>query len=164
MILCCDKLQLDELQFSYQKNCSTTKCTRLVVEAVSYFARNGTDTYSCSMDMKKAIDLEKHDKLFKKLLDRNFPLVHLRLFILIYMMQSAKVKWKSTLLDAFSIVNGVKQGAVISAILFCVYTDDLIKMPRRRGDGCWIEKPSLLSLSTLMILFFFKLRWMGCKI
>ena len=56
------------------------------------------------------------------------------------MMQSAKVKWKGTLSDAFSIVNGVKQGAVISAILFCVYIDDMIKMLRKRRDGCWIDK------------------------
>ena len=140
MILCGDKLQLDELQFSYQKNCSTTMCTWLVVETVSHFARNGNDTYSCSMDMKKAFDLVKHDKLFKKLFDRKFPLVHLRLFIYMYMMQSAKVKWKGTLSDAFSIVNGVKQGAVISAILFCVYIDDMIKMLRKRRDGCWIDK------------------------
>ena len=140
MILCGDKLELDELQFSYQKNCSTTMCTWLVVETVNFFARNGNDTYSCSMDMKKAFDLVKHDKLFKKLLDRKFPLVHLRLFISMYMMQSAKVKWKGTLSDAFAIVNGVKQGAVISAILFCVYIDDLIKILRRRRDGCWIDK------------------------
>ena len=134
MILCGDKLELDELQFSYQKNCSTTMCTWLVVETVNFFARNGNDTYSCSMDMKKAFDLVKHDKLFKKLLDRKFPLVHLRLFISMYMMQSAKVKWKGTLSDAFAIVNGVKQGAVISAILFCVYIDDLIKMLRKKKD------------------------------
>ena len=46
MILCGDKLELDELQFSYQKNCSMTMCTGLVVETVSYFIRNGSDIHS----------------------------------------------------------------------------------------------------------------------
>ena len=36
--------------------------------------------------------------------------------------------------------NGVKQGAVLSAVLFCVYIDDLIKILRRKKTGCWISK------------------------
>ena len=57
-----------------------------------------------------------------------------------YMHQTAKVKWNGALSDAFSILNGVKQGAVLSAILFCVYVDDLIKELRRKRDGCWINQ------------------------
>ena len=55
-----------------------------------------------------------------------------------YMHQSAKVKWNGSISEAFSILNGVKQGAVLSAILFCVYIDDLIKELRRNKDGCWV--------------------------
>ena len=36
-------------------------------------------------------------------------------------------------------MNGVKQGAVLSAILFCIYIDDLIKELRRNRDGCWMK-------------------------
>ena len=46
MILRSEKLQLDELQFSYQKNCTTTMCTWLVVETVSHFARNGKERFT----------------------------------------------------------------------------------------------------------------------
>ena len=91
------------------------------------------------MDMRMAFDMVKHGTLFRKFSDRKSPLVYIRLFIVIYMNQSAQVKWKGSLSDAFSIVNGVKQGAVISAILFCVYIDDLIKVIRRKKDGCWIN-------------------------
>ena len=57
-----------------------------------------------------------------------------------YMYQTAKVKWNGTLSDAFFVLNGVKQGAVLSAILFCVYVDDLIKKLRKKRDGCWINQ------------------------
>ena len=133
------KFGLDELQFSYQKNCSTTMCTWLVVESISHFTRNETDVYTCFMDMKKAFDMVKHSMLFQKLVDRNVPPIFLRLLLYMYMHQTAKVKWNGTLSDAFSILNGVKQGAVLSAILFCVYIDDLIKQLRRNRDGCWIN-------------------------
>ena len=48
-------LGMDDLQFSYQKDCSTTICTWLVVESVSYFLRNGNEVFSCYMDMEKAL-------------------------------------------------------------------------------------------------------------
>ena len=51
----------------------------------------------------------------------------------------ANVRWNGSLSENFAILNGVKQGAVLSAILFCVYIDDLIKELRRKRDGCWIK-------------------------
>ena len=38
----------------------------------------------------------------------------------------------------FSINNGVKQGAVLSPILYCIYIDDIFKT-LRRGNGCWVN-------------------------
>ncbi len=132
-------LGLDELQLSYQKNCSTTMCTWLVVESIGHFTRNGSEVYACFMDMKKAFDLVKHSLLFRKLVERKMPPIFIRLLIYMYVHQAAKVKWNGSLSDAFSILNGVKQGAVLSAILFCIYIDDLIKELRHKRDGCWIN-------------------------
>ena len=70
LILHGDKLGLDELQFSYQKNCSTTMCSWLVVETVNHFIRNGSDVFSCFMDMEKVFDMVKHGTLFRKLIAR----------------------------------------------------------------------------------------------
>ena len=134
-----DKLCLDELQFSYQQNCSTNMCTWLVVESINHFLRNGSDVYTCFMDMKKAFDMVKHAVLFKKLIERNVPPVFLRLLLVMYLNQNAVVKWEGSVSDAFAIINGVKQGAVLSAVLFCIYIDDLLKEMRRNRDGCWIN-------------------------
>ena len=37
-----ETLSLDDLQFNYQKNCSTTMCTWMVIEGISYFTRSGS--------------------------------------------------------------------------------------------------------------------------
>ena len=79
MALFGNSLGLDDLQFSYQKNCSTTMCTWLVVESVSYYNRNGSDVYSCFMDIKKAFVMVKHGTLFRKLIGRKLPSIFLRL-------------------------------------------------------------------------------------
>ena len=39
----------------------------------------------------------------------------------------------------FSLSNGVKQGGVLSAILYCFYCNDLFKQLRERKSGCWIN-------------------------
>ena len=134
-----DQLKLDELQFAYQKNCSTTMCTWLVVETIGHFRRNGSEVFSCFMDMKKAFDMVQHSLLFEKLAKRNIPYIYLRLLLVMYRSQNARVKWGESLSDAFEILNGVKQGAVLSAVLFCIYVDDLIKKLRRKREGCWVN-------------------------
>ena len=111
----------------------------LVVETVNHYTRNGNDVYSCFMDMKKAFDMVRHGILFKKLIERKVPLIHLRLLLFMYISQKAVVKWKGLLSTPFSIFNGVKQGAVISAVFFCIYTDDMIKELKKNQDGCWID-------------------------
>ena len=139
-------LRFDDLQFGYQKNISTTMCTWLVVENASYFLRNNSEVFTCFMDMKKAFDMVKHNLLFNKLIERNVPPIFIRLLIVMYLSQKAKVKWEGSLSNSFSITNGVKQGAVLSAVLFCVYIDDLIKTLRKEGNGCWINGLTATSL------------------
>ena len=55
-----------------------------------------------------------------------------------YKLQEANVKWRNEVFDFFKIGNGVKQGAVLSAVLYCVYTNDLFRELRRLNVGCCI--------------------------
>jgi hypothetical protein len=48
------------------------------------------------------------------------------------------VQWDSSKSQYFSVYNGVKQGAVISPILFCVYIDDLLVKLKAANIGCII--------------------------
>ena len=56
-----------------------------------------------------------------------------------YLSQTAKVRWGSAISAELEIQNGVKQETVLSAILFCVYMDGLLKELRRNRDRCWIN-------------------------
>ena len=55
-----------------------------------------------------------------------------------YLKQRANVRWNDTLSDTFPIGNGVKQGGVLSPHFYCIYTDDLFKLLRKKKTGCWV--------------------------
>jgi len=40
--------------------------------------------------------------------------------------------------DYFSAINGIKQGGVLSPVLYCVYIDDLLLALSNYGVGCYI--------------------------
>ena len=139
LILFGGKLQLDELQFAYQKGCSTTMCTWSIVETTNYFLRNGSDVFICCMDMTKAFDLLKHSKLFIKLFNSGIPPIFLRLIFVVYRDQFANVRWNGSISSMFTMHNGVRQGAVASAVFYCFYGNILFGRLRRSGYGCWVN-------------------------
>ena len=46
--------------------------------------------------------------------------------------------WNGSVSDSFHIVNGIRQGSVISPVLFTVYMDELLQQLERSGVGCCI--------------------------
>ena len=134
-----DKLKLDDLQFAYQPGASTTMCTWSAIETVGYFLRNGSEVFSCLMDMTKAFDLVQHSLLFQKLICAGIPRIFIRIIVFIYMFQFANVRWSGVYSDFFSLCNGVRQGAIVGGILYCFYVNGMFEDLRRRGYGCRIN-------------------------
>ena len=134
-----ERLGLDELQYAYQPGASTTMCTWAVIETIGYFLRNGSEVFTCQTDMTKAFDLIKHSLLFKKLLQEGLSKIFLRILIIIYTFQYANVRWNSGFSSVFSLCNGVRQGAILSRILYCFYVNNLFSLLRRKSVGCWVQ-------------------------
>ena len=78
------------------------------------------------LDASKAFDRVDHSLLFEKLLNRDLPLVIARLLLSWYSSQQLKFRWAKTFSNWFHTTNGVRQGGVLSPILFTVYIDDLL--------------------------------------
>ena len=56
-------------------------------------------------------------------------------------MQSVMVNWNGEYSSTFSVGNGVKQGGVLSPVLFTVYLDGLIDPLKKKGLGCHFNGP-----------------------
>ena len=118
-----------------------------------------------SLDYSKAFDRVNYVELFSLLLDKGlYPLVT-RFRITLYTSQKVRVKWSNCLSKQVDVSNGVKQGGILSPILFIVYMDVLLTRMKKSGFGChmgntfcsaigYAEDVSLLchSLSSLRML------------
>ena len=113
-------------------------CTSLASEVISYYIRKKTSVFCCLLDLKKAFDKVKFSTLFTKLLDKGMPKLFVRLLIIMYIHQSCKVRWNQSMSSSFTIVNGVRQGAVLSPSLFSLYIDKLLISLENSGFGCYV--------------------------
>ena len=55
-----------------------------------------------------------------------------------YTNQLLSVKWNDKLSKSFKVSNGVKQGGVLSPVLFCLYLDVLLNKLYNTGVGCYL--------------------------
>ena len=72
---------------------------------------------------------------------RDVPALFVGLLANIYTQNLVRVTWGGALSDHFSAINGVKQGAVLSPVLFCIYVDDLLLLLSKAGVNWLLFRP-----------------------
>lgn len=115
-------------------------CSLTLKEVINYYLNNNSNVYACFVDASKAFDKVRHDKLFEILVERGMPDVILRMMLDMYTRQQLRAVWKGCHSDTFKTLNGIRQGGVISPLLFCVYMDVLLLELENTGIGCRIGK------------------------
>ena len=128
----------DDLQFGFKENSSTIICTQLLIETIEYYNSNNTDCFMLLLDASKAFDRIEYSTLFNNLRNRNMCPVTLRLIMNMYISQKMQVRFSNVLPSQFTVGNEVKQGGVLSPILFTVYLGSLTKTLKQRNIGCKI--------------------------
>ena len=96
--------------------------------------------FACFLDASKAFDLVRHDILFDLLVSRGLPLPVVRLLSSWYSTQNLSVRWRNALSagsSPFTVSNGVRQGGVLSPVLFSIYLDELLLKLESTGVGCF---------------------------
>ena len=125
-----------DLLFAYKANHSTVQCVTMIRETVSYYLSYSNQLFMCMLDASKAFDKVNLLLLFRKLRDKGMCPIILRFIVKLYINQCIQVRWNELRSERFPISNGVKQGGVMSPLLFNVYMQYLIETLERRGLGC----------------------------
>jgi len=72
------------------------------------------------------------------LVRRNLPPLLLRVMLNFYVSNFVRVSWSGYFSEYFLDQNGVKQGGVLSPVLFCVYLDELLHTLSAAKVGCYV--------------------------
>jgi hypothetical protein len=126
------------LQFGFKKKLGTNHALFTLRCAVDYYITNGSTVNVALLDISKAFDRVCHVTMFRRLLDIGLPSRIVQLLATWYSGSCACVKWGSSLSQFFNITSGVRQGGVLSPILFSIYVDSIIQRLRLSGYGCVI--------------------------
>ena len=106
------------------------------------------------MDASKAFDLVDHGKLFTKLCHRGLPSPKFRHLINLYSLQEFRVRWGDCSSELFGVSNGVRQGGVLSPVLFAEYLDGLL-VECQSEVLVVIGVTCLLVLSAMLMIWFY---------
>ena len=90
------------------------------------------------MDIVISEQNEKYRQGYLMLVLLHFCLLVARLLLHMYLNQKMRIRWGETTTSLFNVSNGVKQGGVLSPILFSIYIDELFVQLKQAGLGCYI--------------------------
>ena len=96
--------------FSFKSRQSTDFCIFTLKEYIEIYKLRNTSVFVTFLNASKTFDRVDHWLLFKKLIDKRIPL---------------QILWGNTTTSSFFVSNGVKQGGILSPILFNVYMNQL---------------------------------------
>ena len=103
-----------------------------------YYKCRGTTVYVTFLDASKAFDRLNYWLLFDKLIKKRVPLFIVKLLLFWYTHQRMCVRWGNSTSPDFLVGNGVKQGGIISPILFNIYMDELSMHLNSSGIGSYL--------------------------
>ena len=126
------------LQFGFKEKHSTAHCTFVAQEIINYYTKNKSSVYCVLLDASQAFDRVEYVKLFRVLLNKKICPTVDRLLLKMYSHQKLRIKYSTVTTETFNVRNGVKQGGILSPILFVLYVDVLFQRLKDLKIGCHI--------------------------
>jgi hypothetical protein len=132
-------MECHDNQFGFKSSHSTDMCVYVLKQIISFYSECNSPLVVTYLDASKAFDRVNFYKLFDKLMYRGVPAIYIRLLMFWYTHQEFMVRWGGTFSGSFLVGNGVRQGGVLSPVLFNVYMDGLSSVLNTLNTGCYFN-------------------------
>ncbi|XDV54494.1 hypothetical protein PO909_022775 [Leuciscus waleckii] len=125
-------------QFCFKSKHGTDMAIYSLKEIVNTYRDKNSSVLMSFIDASKAFDRVNHYKLFDKMSKRGVSKCIVRILSYWYANQSIAAKWGHCVSAPFGVRNGVRQGGILSPILFNMYVDELSVCLNSCNTGCMI--------------------------
>ena len=131
-------LLLNPLQGGFCSGYSPSHTAFVLQEAIQSIRESGKKAYVALVDVKKAFDTVWHQGPFVKLHHKGIPTRIWHILNNWYTSSSCSVLQCGNHSRSFPTLQGVRQGAILSPLLYCIFVDDLLNTLQLSGLGARI--------------------------
>lgn len=114
-------------QFGFKNGMGTREALFSMQVLVQRCRDVSVDVFACFIDYEKAFDTIQHGKLIEILKKLNLDERDIRIIMNLYWHQKAKVTVDGEVSDQIEIMRGVRQGCVLSPLLFNLYSEAIFQ-------------------------------------
>jgi hypothetical protein len=132
-------MKSDDLQFGFKKILGCRNAIFALRQSIEYFNSRGSNVFIASLDASKAFDRINHFKLFSTLIKKGLPKIIVQIIVNWYSKLSVVVRWNGHDSCALAVQSDVRQGGILSPILFNLYVDCIITALRKSDLGCHLH-------------------------
>ena len=118
-------LDTSDSQFGFKAKHGTDMAIYTLKMTLQYYITCNTPVFVCFLDASKAFDRINHVKLFEILQRRGLPAYIIAILSYWYQAQQYAVRWGDAISTSFSVSNGIRQGGILSPLIYNIYTDEL---------------------------------------
>ena len=131
-----EKVAINENQYGFRKGISTSDACYVLKEVMFNHSHKRDKGLIMFVDLSKAFDKVYHYILGNKLLDENVPVDIIFLLMHYLRNQVAYVVWGKSHGRLHPVEKGVRQGGILSPLLFKIYINSILQLISSMNEGC----------------------------
>ena len=127
-----------ELLFGFTKGLSPTMASLILSEGILESSQKGESLYIATLDTQKAFDVVSHPILMKMLYHQGINSHLWQVIMSMYNGLAARVKWEGEISPSFCVLQGVRQGGILSTHSYKTFLNDFLMEWESRALGKFI--------------------------